>query len=162
MLGEEDGLAGWREEEAAALRQEVQGALARLQHPAQCGQARKLVCHLSYDLAGYGLLIHHTVYCLLTALATGRVLVLSDQPWYYSHIVIKTLLSPISTTCTEYTGIYTWYYYKANSPGTIVTHQYLYVVNSPGTIVTFLSRHSYHISNFKFLNLFQNKTFNIL
>ena len=105
QLGESDGLSAWRQQEAAALTSLVQSAITRLQTPADCRQAKKLVCHLSYEKCGFGCLIHHAAYCLVTALATGRVLVISDQPWYYSDIVIKRLFRPLSTTCTDYTGM---------------------------------------------------------
>ena len=105
QLGENDGLSAWRQQEARDLTQTVQSAITRLQTPASCSQARKLVCHLSYAKCGFGCLIHHAAYCLVTALATGRVLVISDQPWYYSDIAIKRLLRPLSTACTDYTGM---------------------------------------------------------
>jgi len=103
-MTEVDGLASWREREAAELTRTVQSSLASLQDTQSCDRAKKLVCHLSYAKCGYGCLIHHLTYCLISAHATGRVLVISSQPWYYSDMVIKTLLTPLSSTCTRYTG----------------------------------------------------------
>ena len=101
---DQDGLNTWRVGEAAELTSLVQTALTRLQNPGDCTTAKKLVCHLSYHHCGLGCLVRHTAYCLITALATGRVLVLSNKPWYYS-----TVLRQISNTCTHYQGNHTEY-----------------------------------------------------
>ena len=105
QLGDNDGFSAWRQQEASDLSSSVQSAITRLQTPADCRQAKKLVCHLSYAKCEFGCLIHHAAYCLVTALATGRVLVISDQPWYYSDIAIKRLFRPLSTACKDYTGM---------------------------------------------------------
>ena len=94
-----------RQQEAQCLTSAVQTAITRLQNPADCTQAKKLVCHMTWGGCGFGCLIHHTTYCLITALATGRVLVLSDRKWPHSDLVIKTFLRPLSTSCFNYTGI---------------------------------------------------------
>jgi len=92
----------------ARLTSIVQSAITKLQNPKDCSQAKKLLCYLTYAGCGFGCVISHTTYCLLVALATGRVLVLSDHPWYgmgpTEEIALKTILAPLSTTCTNYTG----------------------------------------------------------
>ena len=104
QLLENDNHGKWRQEEADQLFSEVQLAIHQLQNPSDCRRAKKLVCHLSYYMCGLGCLIHHTAYCLITALATRRVLILSDEPWYYSNITIKKFFLPVSSTCTDVEG----------------------------------------------------------
>eukprot|EP00092_Neocalanus_flemingeri_P082501 GFUD01103324.1.p1 GENE.GFUD01103324.1~~GFUD01103324.1.p1 ORF type:complete len:110 (-),score=13.79 GFUD01103324.1:56-385(-) len=53
---------------------------------------------------GFGCLVHKSAYCLITALATRRVLILSDLPWYYSNITVKRFFLPVSSSCTSYEG----------------------------------------------------------
>ena len=103
-MEEIDGLSKWRQHELAALTSEVQAAIERNQNPADCSKAKKLVCHMNHHDCGLGCLLHHTAYCLLAALATDRVLILSDLPWVYSNISIKDLFTPISETCLDYEG----------------------------------------------------------
>jgi len=104
QLGDHDGLNTWRQQEAKHLTSAVQSAISRLQNPDDCTKAKKLVCHMTWGGCGFGCLVHHTTYCLITALATGRVLVLSDLPWPHSDLVIKNFFSPLSETCSNYTG----------------------------------------------------------
>ena len=99
-----DGLSSWRLQESTDLKRSVQEALTKLQNPGNCSSARKLVCHLTWNGCGLGCLLHHTAYCLVTSLATGRVLVLSDQVWPKSHLVLRQIFRNISNTYTEYTG----------------------------------------------------------
>ena len=113
QLGAADRLDKWRQEEAKDLTATVQAAITRLQNPDNCSwTTKKLVCHMTWGGCGFGCVLHHTVYCLISALATGRVLILSDLQWPHSNLVIKTFLRPLSTTCTNYTGnIAPWYKY---------------------------------------------------
>ena len=99
-----DGFSSWRLRETKDLRRTVQEALTRLQNPENCSEARKLVCHLTWGGCGLGCLLHHTAYCLVTSLATGRVLVLSDQVWPHSNLVLRHFFRNISNTCTDYAG----------------------------------------------------------
>ena len=99
-----DGFSSWRLRETKDLRRTVQEALTRLQNPENCSDARKLVCHLTWGGCGLGCLLHHTAYCLVTSLATGRVLVLSDQVWPRSNLVLRHFFRNISNNCTDYTG----------------------------------------------------------
>ena len=99
-----DGLSSRRLRETKELGKAVQKALTRLQNPENCSEARKLVCHLTWGGCGLGCLLHHTAYCLVTSLATGRVLVLSDQVWPHSNLVLRHFFRNISNTCTDYTG----------------------------------------------------------
>ena len=85
QMVENDGFSAWRKEEADDLSRTVQEAIARLQAPADCKTAKKLVCPLTYS-CGLGCQLHIAAYCLITALATGRVLVISHQPCGTYHL----------------------------------------------------------------------------
>ena len=103
QLGDIDGLAKWRKEESEKLSSLVQSAITRNQNPTDCGQAKKLVCHLNQKGCGLGCIIHHGVQCLLTAFGTGRVLFISNQTWGYNdRFVIKQFFSPISSSCSDF------------------------------------------------------------
>ena len=104
QLEKTDEFEGWRATELEDLTTLVQTSIKRNQNPPDCSQAKKLVCHLNHYGCGFGCLMHHTAYCLLTALATQRVLVLSQHPWFYSNVTVKDILAPLSTSCTEYQG----------------------------------------------------------
>ena len=45
--------------------------------------------------------MHIVAYCLHVAMATGRVLIISDEPGLNSQVVLKQFFLPI-TACTEY------------------------------------------------------------
>ena len=105
QLGDHDGLNTWRQQEAKHLTSAVQSAISRLQNPDDCTKAKKLVCHMTWGGCGFGCLVHHTTNCLVTALATGRVLVLSELPMPNSDLVIKSFFRPLSETCGNNTGV---------------------------------------------------------
>ena len=44
------------------------------------------------------------IFGLLTALATQRVLILTDHPMYGTNATVKDVLAPLSTYCTQYNG----------------------------------------------------------
>ena len=104
QLLKNDSFSKQMQQEADQLSSEVQSAISQLQNPSDCWRAKKLICHLSYYGCGLGCLIHHTAYCLITALATGRVLILSDRPWFYSNISVKQFFLPVSSTCLDFEG----------------------------------------------------------
>ena len=104
QMEENDGFSKWRQQEILELASEVQSAIVRSQNPLDCSSAKKLVCQIRSQGCGFGCLIHQTVYCLITAVATRRVLILGDQPWWYSNITIKHFFLPLSNTCTSYEG----------------------------------------------------------
>eukprot|EP00092_Neocalanus_flemingeri_P056917 GFUD01067532.1.p1 GENE.GFUD01067532.1~~GFUD01067532.1.p1 ORF type:complete len:447 (-),score=71.32 GFUD01067532.1:21-1361(-) len=105
QLVENDNFGKWRQQEADQLTSLVQSALIRLQNPPDCQNAKKLLCHLNKYGCGVGCLVHHTAYCLITALATRRVLVLSDEPtWHYINLAFKQFFKPVSSNCTDFEG----------------------------------------------------------
>ena len=104
LAAELDGLAQWRKEESKTLSSIVQTAISRLQNPPDCRQAKKLICHLDFGYCGFGCIIHHGVQCLLTALATDRVLILTDTGWGSGQFMIKSFFSPISESCLDFEG----------------------------------------------------------
>ena len=104
LLLKNDSFSKQMQQEAVQLSFEVQSAIRQLQNPSDCWRAKKLICHLSYYGCGLGCLIHHTAYCLITALATERVLILSDRPWFYSNISVKQFFLPVSSTCLDFEG----------------------------------------------------------
>lgn len=95
-----DGYDRWRQAESRALSELVQGRLSRLQHPADCGRAPKLVCNLNKG-CGYGCQVHHATYCLIVAYATRRTLVLNSKGWRYAAGGWETVFRPVSNSCTE-------------------------------------------------------------
>lgn len=95
-----DGYDGWRRAESRALSELVQERLSRLQHPEDCGRARKLVCNLNKG-CGYGCQVHHATYCLIVAYATRRTLVLNSKGWRYAAGGWETVFRPVSNSCTE-------------------------------------------------------------
>lgn len=95
-----DGYDAWRQAESRALSALVQERLSRLQHPADCGLAPKLVCNLNKG-CGYGCQVHHATYCLIVAYATRRTLVLNSKGWRYAAGGWETVFRPVSNSCTE-------------------------------------------------------------
>lgn len=59
----------------AQIRDAVFEEINRLQHPANCSAARKLVCYLNKG-CGFGCQIHHAVHCLAHSVALNRTLIL--------------------------------------------------------------------------------------
>ena len=104
QLEENDGFSAWRKEEYQTLHSQVQSAITHLQNPTDCSRAKKLICHLNQHGCGLGCLIHFAANCLLTALATERVLIFSDEPWFYSNFTVKNFFGPVSSTCTTFEG----------------------------------------------------------
>ena len=104
QLEKTDGFSGWRKKESASLTHQVQSALDRLQNPSDCKNSKKLVCHMTFGGCGFGCILHHAVYCLITALATRRVLIIPDEPWYYTNHSAINFLSPLSSSCLEFEG----------------------------------------------------------
>uniref|UniRef100_A0A023FVF4 Alpha-(1,6)-fucosyltransferase n=1 Tax=Amblyomma parvum TaxID=251391 RepID=A0A023FVF4_AMBPA len=95
-----DGYDSWRQTESRALTELVQSRLSKLQHPSDCSKAPKLVCSLNKG-CGYGCQVHHATYCLITAYATQRTLVLHSKGWRYSSAGWETVFQPVSNSCTQ-------------------------------------------------------------
>ena len=108
LTDEMDGLAQWRKEESETLHDLVESAIIRLQNPPDCSKAKKLVCSLNAQGCGFGCIMHHGVQCLLTALATDRVLIFTDEPWGYSNYIVKNFFSPISSSCLDFKSKFTF------------------------------------------------------
>ena len=104
QLEENDGFSAWRKQEYQTLHSQVQSAITRLQNPTDCSRAKKLICHLNHHQCGFGCEIHYTAYCLITALATQRVLILSNATWFYGNFAVKNFFTPLSSTCMQYEG----------------------------------------------------------
>ncbi len=80
--------------------------LHKLQNPANCETAKKLVCHVA-KACGFGCQIHHVSYCFILAYASQRTLILDSTNWKYSPKGWNVVFKPISNTCTEIPpGIY--------------------------------------------------------
>ncbi|KAH7940441.1 hypothetical protein HPB49_000215 [Dermacentor silvarum] len=88
-----DGHDAWRQAESRALTDLLRSRLSQLQHPADCGRAPKLVCSLNKG-CGYGCQVHHATYCLITAYATRRTLVLHSKGWRYSAAGWESVFLP--------------------------------------------------------------------
>ena len=99
-----DGFSGWRKKESAELSDQIQSALDHLQNPPDCQSSKKLVCHMNTPGCGFGCLLHNAVYCLITALATRRVLIIPNEPWSYTNHSVVDFLYPLSSSCFEFEG----------------------------------------------------------
>ncbi|KAL3226312.1 hypothetical protein MRX96_025212 [Rhipicephalus microplus] len=110
-----DGHDAWRQAESRALSDLVRSRLSQLQHPADCGKAPKLVCSLNKG-CGYGCQVHHATYCLITAYATRRTLVLHSKGWRYSSAGWESVFLPVSNSCTEAPSGVPWSADVANAP----------------------------------------------
>ncbi|XP_013136337.1 PREDICTED: alpha-(1,6)-fucosyltransferase [Papilio polytes] len=99
QLPEIDGYKEWREIEAANVSDLVQRRLKYLQNPADCKDARKVICNLNKG-CGFGCQLHHIVYCLIFAYATERTLILNSKGWRYNSKGWDYVFHPISDSCT--------------------------------------------------------------
>ncbi|CAN7994521.1 unnamed protein product, partial [Ixodes pacificus] len=67
----------------AALQSYVQRTISNLQNPSNCKATPKLLCRLTnpYGLAAA---VHDLLWCFVTALRTGRTLILDSTVWKYA------------------------------------------------------------------------------
>ncbi|CAH2041646.1 unnamed protein product, partial [Iphiclides podalirius] len=98
-LPELDGYQEWRRNEAANVSDLIQRRLKYLQNPADCREARKVICNLNKG-CGFGCQLHHIVYCLIFAYATERTLILNSKGWRYNSKGWDYVFHPISDSCT--------------------------------------------------------------
>ncbi|CAL8116612.1 unnamed protein product [Orchesella dallaii] len=88
--------------ERAELADLVQGRIKALQNPDDCAKAKKLVCSID-NLCGFGCIVHHVAYCLMTGYHTNRTIILNltlkygGQPWNETFL-------PLSSTCLDGSG----------------------------------------------------------
>ncbi|XP_035707947.1 alpha-(1,6)-fucosyltransferase-like [Folsomia candida] len=101
LLNRLDIYETYRTRETNLLSRKIQRRLELLQNPRNCTSARKLVCHVN-KTCGFACQIHHVVYCLITAYATGRTLILQSENWSYNPDGWETTFLPISETCRDY------------------------------------------------------------
>eukprot|EP00096_Caligus_rogercresseyi_P003003 TRINITY_DN1549_c0_g1_i1.p1 TRINITY_DN1549_c0_g1~~TRINITY_DN1549_c0_g1_i1.p1 ORF type:complete len:579 (+),score=159.11 TRINITY_DN1549_c0_g1_i1:458-2194(+) len=99
-LASVDGFAAWREKESKDLSTTVQNRLSALQNPSDCRNARKLSCNLNKG-CGYGCQIHHVVYCFVSAIGSGRALILKSKGWRYNRSGFENVFKPLSETCSR-------------------------------------------------------------
>ncbi|CAL8116627.1 unnamed protein product [Orchesella dallaii] len=95
----QDGYNEFRRMERKELGQLVQGRILALQNPPDCSKARKLLCLVDHP-CGFGCLIHHIVYCLMTAYSTNRTLILKLNHLYGGPPFDK-IFEPLSSTCNS-------------------------------------------------------------
>ncbi|CAL8116621.1 unnamed protein product [Orchesella dallaii] len=88
--------------ERAEMADLVQQKIHTLQNPDDCTKAKKLVCTVDND-CGFGCMIHHIVYCLITGYTTNRTLILNLRTRYKGRSWKKTFL-PLSSTCLDGSG----------------------------------------------------------
>lgn len=62
-----------------SLKVDISTALEKLQKPQDCSASRKLLCD-GEKSCGFGCLMHHFSYCLITAMALNRTLLLTKKP----------------------------------------------------------------------------------
>jgi glycoprotein 6-alpha-L-fucosyltransferase len=82
------------------LSKKIQKHFHELQNPADCSQAKKIVCDLN-KACGFGCQMHHVMYCFITAFFTKRTMILDSDSWRYNGKGIETYYKPISDTCRE-------------------------------------------------------------
>ncbi|XP_052767020.1 alpha-(1,6)-fucosyltransferase-like [Mya arenaria] len=99
QLSEDVDAAGdWRKAEAARLTDLVQRRIAFIQNPSNCEKAKKILCNLGKG-CGYGCQLHHVTYCLMTAYASQRTLILQSEGWRYAARGWESVFLPLSNTC---------------------------------------------------------------
>lgn len=97
---------GWKEEVSTSLGDLMQRRLRYLQNPANCSQAKRMVCNVA-KTCGFGCQVHHIAYCFILAYATERMLVINSRGWQYSDHGWESVFLPLSSTCSrEHSGIY--------------------------------------------------------
>lgn len=103
-VNNEERLSTWRKREHEGLSKLVQKRLRRLQNPADCQTAKKLVCELNKG-CGYGCQVHHLLYCFIVAYGSRRTLILNSQNWRYSpEKGWEGVFVPASDSCTTTSG----------------------------------------------------------
>lgn len=80
----------------------VQNRMSHLQNPADCANARKLVCQLNKG-CGFGCQLHHVMYCLMVAYGTERTMILDSRGWRYSQRGWDSIFLPVSSSCRNIT-----------------------------------------------------------
>ncbi|KAK7482716.1 hypothetical protein BaRGS_00026014, partial [Batillaria attramentaria] len=98
LLGEEDK---WQAE-SRRLGDLVQRRLDYLQNPANCDDAKLLVCDLAQQ-SGFGSQLHHLLYCQIVAYATRRTMVIKKIRIRYGNDSWEDMIQPPSRTCTDFT-----------------------------------------------------------
>lgn len=98
-----DEMDKWRTKEAQELSDLVQKRIRHIQNPTDCKNAKKVVCNLSKG-CGYGCQLHHVAYCLITAYALERTLVLESKGWRYASDGWESVFLPLSDTCIDKQG----------------------------------------------------------
>lgn len=103
----------WRRDELQQMADFVQNKIKSLQNPPKesCSSVKKLVCQLNKG-CGFGCQIHHLAYCMVVAMATGRLLIMNDHNWRYAHSKSQSSNSqgwgsvflPLSDTCLDDSG----------------------------------------------------------
>lgn len=114
-------LSIWRKREHENLSKLVQKRLHRLQNPADCQAAKKLVCELNKG-CGYGCQVHHLLYCFIVAYGSRRTLILNSNNWRYSpEKGWEGVFVPISESCTTTSGpVENWSIGSENSQNVIL------------------------------------------
>ncbi|XP_063427780.1 alpha-(1,6)-fucosyltransferase-like [Mytilus trossulus] len=102
-LYDTDEMDKWREKEGKELGELVQKRLHYIQNPKDCSKAKKIVCNLSKG-CGYGCQLHHVTYCLITAYALERTMVLESKGWRYAAAGWETVFLPLSDNCIDRQG----------------------------------------------------------
>ncbi|XP_052106129.1 alpha-(1,6)-fucosyltransferase-like [Mytilus californianus] len=102
-LYDTDEMDKWREKEGKELGELVQKRLHYIQNPKDCSKAKKIVCNLSKG-CGYGCQLHHVAYCLITAYALERTLVLESKGWRYAAAGWESVFLPLSNNCIDRQG----------------------------------------------------------
>eukprot|EP00794_Sanderia_malayensis_P017813 gene17813-19591_t len=119
-LKDMDGVKEFRTLSHQILADEVQARMRRLQNPADCKSARRLVCSLN-KACGYGCQIHHIIYCMIVAYASNRTMVVNSLGWRYSRKGWEGTFLPVSESCLK-VGFGRVYWGKAYDTDALVAH----------------------------------------
>ena len=89
------------------MSKQIENDLIQLQNPQDCSKAKKITCTMKS--CGFGCQMHHILYCLITAYATNRTLVINSNGWSYNNKGLDAYFKPLSDSCTSIDGPITYW-----------------------------------------------------
>lgn len=92
-----------RSKVARNLSKKIQEKFKKLQNPANCKTAKKLVCDLN-KACGYGCQIHHVMFCFIVSYFSDRTMILNSDGWRYNTQGYKAYFLSVSDTCEDTDG----------------------------------------------------------
>lgn len=96
LLRELDGYDTYRQKLTQFTSDLIQAKLWQNQNPEKCSNAKTLVCYFNTHRNGWGCMVHHAAYCLMAALASGRMLVIDKTEEVFG---LEHHFLPLSRNC---------------------------------------------------------------